>query len=116
MNEVNNLIYYFAGIISGVLLVFLVSKEKLKPKISKAHKTWQKIENFEYSLDVDHTLKSPATIQQLAFIMAEVMKLKIEKEPGLFKEITVKPGAYSIHVNTRARFILREELKPKEEK
>lgn len=105
MEKLIPLLYFFAG---GFTVIAYLLWPKEEKKVEKKDRSWSKISSLDYHLDVDHTFSKEMTGQQMAYAMAEVMKIKIEKEKLGLDQIVIDAGSYSINCSTVIRFIHRD--------
>jgi hypothetical protein len=105
-----NLVYYFVGLLSGVLLTlgFLLKQPSKKLTIPEKHKKWSKIEKLDFEFDFDYNFNNSLNGNDIAFVIGETIKLRaINNKDGL-GQITVDKGQYSIKMHASANFIKRD--------
>ena len=98
------LLYYVAGILSGLLIPLIIGFMSNKEKIVYRPKTWLSIKSMKYTTNIEYILYDVDTAEDIARVIADAF---VSKAKDL--KFSVNPGSYSVRVLVEAIFTKRSE-------
>lgn len=97
-------VYFLAGVLSTVVGLLLLAE---RPRKRVVPRRWAGVERLAWDWRFEHSLAHPMSGNEVALVVAELMRLAIEERP--LPDFELAPADYSITLGVVANFVRREE-------